>query len=94
MQITDLEHPCIDFRNIKCVMHKYNEKMSTNTAIIHKLLVIQCPTSAVRGHRKHLYRQEKMAEFGFFILGAVIGVPAALGGLGAYVRAKVCKCDG
>ena len=35
-----------------------------------------------------------MAEFGFFILGAVIGVPAALGGLGAYVRAKVCKCDG
>ena len=35
-----------------------------------------------------------MAEFGFFVLGAVIGVPAALGGLGAYVRTKVCKCDG
>ena len=34
-----------------------------------------------------------MAEFGFFVLGAVVGVPAAIVGLGAYVRAKVCKCD-
>ena len=31
-----------------------------------------------------------MAEFGFFILGAVIGAKV----IGAYVRAKVCKCDG
>ena len=37
---------------------------------------------------------KKMAEFGFFVLGAVVGVPAAIVGLGVYVRAKVCKCDG
>ena len=37
---------------------------------------------------------EKMAEFGFVVLGAVISVPVALGGLAAYVRARVCKCDG
>ena len=38
--------------------------------------------------------KKKMAEFGFFVLGAVVGVPAAIVGLGVYVRAKVCKCDG
>ena len=26
-----------------------------------------------------------MAEFGFFVLGAVVGVPAAIVGLGVYV---------
>ena len=44
--------------------------------------------------KEKLLRRKRMAEFGFFVLGAVIGVPAALGGLGAYVRTKVCKCDG
>ena len=48
---------------------------------------------SVRTKKKSL-RRTRMAEFGFFVLGAVIGVPAALGGLGAYVRTKVCKCDG
>ena len=38
--------------------------------------------------------KKRMAEFGFFVLGAVIGVPAALGGLGAYVRPRSASVMG
>ena len=64
-------------RNMKWFLHKYGQSSSTNT-VIFKIPFIQCPSSAEWGHRKLLRRQERMAEFGFFVLGAVIGVPAAL----------------
>ena len=69
-------------RNMKCGRYKYFWKINKYK---HLLLIF---------HSKHHSWERNMAEFGFFVLGAVIGVPAALGGLGAYVRAKVCKCDG